>query len=95
MTITQDNIGNIEVPQEDIQTLDAAEFNLRANLLYNEYAQEHMGKTLDFGSADQLMTALRDQAAREVYDQMTMEQLSGEAQERESIRSAFLESIGE
>ena len=91
VTITQDNIGGLDVPQQDIQGLDASEFNLRANLVYKEYAQDHVGKTLGFGDADQLMTALRDQAAREVYDQMMMEQLSEDAQERESIRSAFLE----
>lgn len=38
ITISRENIGGIEVPAQDIEGLDANEFNMRANLLYNEYA---------------------------------------------------------
>ncbi len=39
------------------------------------------------------MTGLRDEAAKNTYDQMVGEHLQEEAQERESIRSAFIESL--
>ncbi len=81
------------MPAQDIEGLNADEFNLRANLLYNEYAEQHLGKTMLFRDADQLMTGLRDEAAKNVYDQMVGEHLQEEAQERESIRSAFIETL--
>jgi hypothetical protein len=39
ITISRENIGGIQVPAQDIEGLNADEFNLRANLLYNEYAE--------------------------------------------------------
>ncbi|CAM5999591.1 unnamed protein product [Sphagnum balticum] len=91
--ITEQNIGNIIVPQEDLGELNAEEFNLRANNFYLELVSGHIGKRHPRSVAEQIATSIKEQAATEVFNQMNAEYLQAESDERHSIASAYSENI--
>jgi hypothetical protein len=43
ITLTKDNIGDVVFTQDEVQDLNLEDFNMRANMMFEEMIQDYIG----------------------------------------------------